>query len=232
MSEEGGQTFLDHLEDLRRRLLRALIALVVGTVVSSLFAKRMLEWMARPVGGLQRLEAIEVTENLGVFMRATLLGGVTLAMPVIVYQLWRFINPALEPSERRYVFLLVPLATALFVSGAAFAYFVMLPAAVPFLLEFLSIPTRPRPANYVSFITSLMLWLGISFETPLVIFFLAKVKVVNHRTLAQSWRTAIILIAVLAAVVTPTGDPVNMGLMMAPLIVLYGLSILLARIAQ
>ncbi len=231
MSEEAGQSILEHIEELRRRLFRALLALAVGVLISALFAQQLLEWLARPVGGLENLEAIEVTENVGVFMQVTLLAGVTLAMPVILYQLWRFISPGLFPHERRYVYLLAPLATFLFVGGAAFAYFVMLPTAIPFLLGFVSIPTRPRPANYISFITNLMFWIGLSFETPLVIFFLAKARVVDYRTLLKNWRVALFLIAVLAAVVTPTPDPVNMALVMLPLILLYGLSILLARVA-
>jgi len=231
MSAEPRQTIVEHIEELRRRLFWALLALVVGTLVSAVFAQQLLEWLARPVGGLEQLEAIEVTENVGVFMQTALLAGVTLAMPVILYQLWRFVAPGLLPHERRYVYLLIPLATVLFVSGVAFAYFVMLPAAIPFLLGFIAIPARPRPANYISFITSMMFWVGLSFEMPLLVFFLAKVRVVNHRMLARNWRAAVLLIAVLAAVVTPTPDPVNMALVMMPLVLLYGLSIILARIA-
>ncbi len=224
-------SILEHIEELRKRLLRALIALAAGTVISAIFTPRFLEWLARPVGGLENLEAIEVTENVGVFMQVALLGGVTLAMPAIVYQMWRFVEPGLLQREKRYIYLLAPFATLLFISGAAFAYFVMLPSAIPFLVGFMSIPTRPRPANYISFITNLLFWIGISFETPLVVFFLAKVRLVSPRTLVHGWRVAIILIAVLAAAVTPTPDPVNMGLVMLPLMVLYGLSIVLAWIA-
>lgn len=225
------RSFLEHVEELRQRLLRALVALAVGTVISSIFTGRFLEWMARPVGGLEKLEAIEVTENLGVFMQVALLSGVVLAMPVIVYQIWRFVSPGLLPREKRYVYLLAPAATVLFVAGAAFAYFVMLPTAIPALLGLAPIPTRPRPANYISFVTGLMFWVGVSFEMPLFIFFLAKVGLVGPPTLLRNWRVAVFLIASLAALVTPTGDPVNMALVMAPLIVLYALSILLARIA-
>jgi len=231
MSVQSGQTILDHIEELRHRLFRALLALVVGVLVSAIFAERLLELLAQPVGGLQQLEAIEVTENVGVFMQASLLGGVVLAMPIIIYQLWKFISPGLFPQERRYIYIIVPMATLLFLTGIAFAYFVMLPAALPFLLGFVAIPVRPRPANYISFIVNLMFWVGLSFETPLLIFFLAKVNVVNYRMLIRHWRVAILLIAVLAATVTPTIDPVNMALVMGPLILLYGLSIILARIA-
>ncbi len=225
------KSLLEHIEELRQRLLRALVALAVGVVISALFTNQLLEWLARPVGGLEKLEAIEVTENLGVFMQVALLGGVLLAMPVIVYQVWRFVTPGLYPHERRYVYLLAPAATLLFVAGAAFAYFVMLPTAVPALLGFAPIPTRPRPANYISFVTNLMFWVGISFEMPLFIFFLAKVGLVSPRDLLRNWRVAVFLIALLAALVTPTGDPINMGLVMIPLVVLYGLSVFLARVA-
>lgn len=233
MTKRGDEarSLLEHIEELRRRLIKALLALAVGFVISALFTNQLLEWLARPVGGLENLEAIEVTENLGVFMQVALLGGVLLAMPVIVYQVWRFVTPGLYPHEKRYVYILAPAATALFLAGAAFAYFVMLPAAVPALLGFAPIPTRPRPANYISFVTSLMFWVGISFEMPLFIFFLAKVGLVSPRDLLRNWRLAVFLIALLAALVTPTGDPINMGLVMIPLVVLYVLSILLARVA-
>ncbi len=233
MKNRGAEpkSLLEHIEELRRRLLKALVALAVGVIISALFTNRWLEWLARPVGGLEKLEAIEVTENLGVFMQVALLGGAILAMPVIVYQIWRFVTPGLYPHEKRYVYLLAPAATILFVAGAAFAYFVMLPTAVPALLGFAPIPTRPRPANYISFVTNLMFWVGISFEMPLFIFFLAKVRLVSPRDLLRNWRVAVFLIALLAALVTPTGDPINMGLVMIPLVVLYVLSILLARVA-
>ncbi len=231
MRANQSTSFLEHVEELRRRLVRVLIALVTGTTISAIFTQQFLDWLALPVGGLENLAAIEVTENVGVFMQVALLGGVTLAMPVIVYQLWRFIAPGLFKHERRYVYILVPMATILFLTGAAFAYFVMLPTALPFLLGFTSIPTHPRPSNYISFITGLIFWIGVSFEAPLLVFFLAKIGLVDHKMLARNWRIAILLIAVLAAVVTPTPDPVNMALVMAPLIVLYGLSIILARFA-
>ena len=234
MSQEETLPILEHIEELRRRLLRALIALGVGIALSAFLAPQILEWLARPLpgGGVQQLEAIEVTENVGVFMQATLLGGVTFAMPFILFQLWQFVAPGLYPHERRYVYLLLPLATVLFVSGALFTYFVMLPTAIPFLISFANIPVRLRPSNYYSFVTGLMFWIGLSFETPLIIFFLAKVRVVNYRMLIHGWRVAILAIAVLAAVITPTPDPVNMSIVMVPLILLYGLSIVLARIAD
>jgi sec-independent protein translocase protein TatC len=114
----------------------------------------------------------------------------------------------------------------------AFAYFVMLPAALPFLLNFMGIATIPRPSSYIKFVTGIMFWLGVAFEFPLVIYLLARLGLVRAEMLQQQWRLAIVIIAIVAAVITPTVDPVNMSLVMGPMIVLYFLSIFLAKIAQ
>jgi sec-independent protein translocase protein TatC len=130
------------------------------------------------------------------------------------------------------VLVAAPIAALLFISGLAFAYYIMLPAALPFLLDFMGITTLPRPANYIRFVTGLMFWIGISFQFPLVIYTLAAVGLVRAGALARGWRYAVVGIAILAAAVTPTVDPVNMALVMAPMIVLYFISIALAGIAQ
>jgi sec-independent protein translocase protein TatC len=127
---------------------------------------------------------------------------------------------------------MVPFATLLFASGVAFTWFVMLPTAVPFLAGFLGITTQVRPANYFDFITRIMFWIGVCFEMPLIVMFLAKLKFVSARQLASGWRYALVGMAILAAAVTPTVDPVNMGLVMAPLMILYLISILLAAIVR
>jgi sec-independent protein translocase protein TatC len=124
------------------------------------------------------------------------------------------------------------MAFLLFVAGLAFTYFIVLPAALDFLLSFMGIPTIPRPSNYIRFVTNLMLWIGLAFEFPLVIYVLAGLGFVRARTLVRGWRFAIVGIAVLAAAATPTVDPVNMALVMGPMIVLYFFSILLAALAQ
>ena len=125
-----------------------------------------------------------------------------------------------------------PVATLFFVGGMLFAYFVMLPAALPFLLKFSGINTIPRPSSYINFVTGIMFWLGVAFEFPLVIFLMARLGFVRSEMLFQQWRLAIVIIAVVAALITPTVDPVNMSLVMGPLIALYFFSILLAKIAQ
>jgi sec-independent protein translocase protein TatC len=222
---------LEHLEELRSRLLKAALALLVGTLISFALAQPIMAFLAELIGGLSELEAIEPTETIGVFMRVALGTGAMIAMPVLVYQLWRFIAPGLTPQERRYVYYVVPGATLLFLLGIAFAYFIMLPVALRFLREFGDIPSQWRPSSYFGFVTWVMLSMGLSFETPIFVFFLAKMGLVTPRTLARNWRYAVVIIAVIAAVITPTVDPLNMGIVMAPLLALYGLSILLARLA-
>jgi sec-independent protein translocase protein TatC len=126
----------------------------------------------------------------------------------------------------------IPFAALMFLGGLAFAYFIMLPAALPFLLEFMGITTIPRPSNYIRFVTNLLFWIGIAFQFPLVIYAAAAAGFVRTKTLISGWRFAIIGIAVLAAMVTPTVDPVNMALVMAPMAILYIVSIGLAAIAE
>jgi len=223
--------FLSHFEELRHRLLIAVISLIAATLVSFSFTQSLLNLLARPIGGVEKLQAIEVTESIGVYMRISLLAGVVLAMPVIVYQLLRFILPGLKPNEKRWVALAVPSATLLFAGGIVFTYFVMLPPSIKFLTSFMDIQTTLRLSNYMNFVINLLFWVGISFETPLLIFILAKLKIVTGKMLLKQWRIAIVVISVLAAVITPTVDPVNMGLLMVPLIFLYFLSVLLAFLA-
>jgi sec-independent protein translocase protein TatC len=228
--ELGGQmTLLEHLSELRSHLVKASIAVLVATAISFLFSQQLVEFLAIPLGGLDKMQAIDVTENVGVFMRVSLIGGMVLAMPVIVYQSIRFIVPGLTREERRYLWFIVPAASLLFLLGVAFSYYVMLPAAVPFLIGFLNIPTRPRPQTYFGFVSQLMFWIGASFETPLIIAFLARLGIITPQLLSKYRRYAIVFIAILAAAITPTVDPVNMMLVMAPLILLYELGIILSR---
>ena len=223
---------VDHLEALRRHLFRAAIVLFGMTVLSFAFAKRILEWLAVPLeGGVEALQSIEMTESIGTFMRISLMTGFVLAFPYILFEIFAFMNPGLKRGERRLVLFAIPFSFLLFTAGIAFTYFVALPTAVPFLTNFLGITTVPRPSNYVRFATSLMFWIGIAFQFPLVIYVLAGLGFVDARTLARNWRFALVGIAVLAAAATPTIDPINMGLVMAPMMVLYLVSIVLAAIA-
>jgi sec-independent protein translocase protein TatC len=224
--------FWEHVEELRSRLLLGLLALGLATGASFFFAERVINLLALPAGSINALQSIEVTENLAVFMRVSLLCGVIIAMPVILYELLAFVLPGLKKSEKRWVYLAILFGSVLFMAGAAFAYFIMLPASVTFLLEFLSVETKPRLSSYINFITNLIFWMGAAFQFPILVFTLAKLNILSAKTLGKGWRYALVLIAVVAAMITPTVDPVNMGLLMAPLFILYLLSVLVAYIAS
>jgi sec-independent protein translocase protein TatC len=229
---ESSAPLLEHLNELRIRVFKAFLALIVTTGISFAFSQPLIEYLATPMGGIDKLVSIELTENIAIFMKVSLLGGFVLGMPVLVYQLLAFVLPGLKRNERIWLLIMVPFATLLFASGVLFTWFVMLPSAIPFLTNFMGITTQVRPENYFDFITRLMFWIGICFELPLIIMFLAKLKIVSAKQLLSGWRYAVVAMAVVAAAVTPTVDPVNMGLVMAPLMGLYAISIVLAAMVR
>ena len=221
----------DHVEDLRSHLLRMIIYIAIGVGVSFSFTIRLMEYLSGPVGGLVNLQAIEVTEEIGVFMRVALVSGITISLPFIAFELWRFAAPGLKPAERKSSLIGIPLATLLFVVGVAFTFYILIPTALPFLGGFTDISQFWTAKEYFSFITGLMLWIGLFFEFPLVIYVLTSIGLVNPSMLSRQWRIAIVIISVIAAAVTPTVDPVNMGLVMLPMILLYFVSIGLSYVA-
>ncbi|MBN2556740.1 MAG: twin-arginine translocase subunit TatC [Anaerolineales bacterium] len=229
---ESPTVLIEHLEDLRKHLFRSLAGLAVGIAIGTAFGAQLLDWLTLPIGGREALQSIEVTETISVFMRISLIGGFSIALPYIGIEVYAFIHPGLKRSERRLFLITIPAASVLFLMGMAFAYYVMLPTALPFMLNFLDITTNVRPASYIRFVTGVMFWIGIAFQFPLVIYVLARFGLVKAQALLEGWRFAVVGIAVLAAAVTPTIDPVNMALVMSPMIVLYFLSIGLATIAQ
>lgn len=223
---------LQHLDELRKRLFTAFVAVLGTTVFSFLFTDRLISFLAGPLGGKIALVSIEVTENMAIYMKVALLSGIILGLPAVVYELVAFIMPGLENKESIWLRVGIPLASVFFIAGVAFTWFVLLPASVPFLVNFMGIRTQVRPLNYFGFITNLMFWIGLFFEMPLVAFLLAKIGFISAGQLARGWRYAVVVIAVIAAAVTPTPDPMNMGLVMLPLIVLYLISIILAAVAR
>lgn len=230
--EVEGQTILEHLNELRIHLTRALIGLVVATAISFTFAERVLEFLIRPYGEL--LDVISPTEGIETYFKVALVCGVIISMPWLLFQLWRFISPGLQKNEKRYVYIFVPSATILFLLGVSFAWLILLPAAISFLATFMGdiFEARWISREYISFATTFLLWIGVSFEMPLIIYFLARFGIVGPNTLREQWRIAIVGIAVLAAVITPSIDPVTMLLTMVPLLILYLISIVLARLGH
>jgi sec-independent protein translocase protein TatC len=226
-------SFLEHLEELRGRLAKSVLALLLASTACFFFAKPILVFLLEPMGDYPVI-APRPTTSIGIFMRIALISGVVLATPVITYQLLMFITPGLTRRERRSLYWIIPGVTLSFLGGAAFAYFVMLPSAIPFLLGFLSDVVQPTwmVDEYIPFVLSLVFWVGVSFETPLLVYFLARLGILSSKQLISGWRVAVVAIAVLSAAITPTPDPFNMMLVMAPLLLLYVLGIFLAWIAQ
>lgn len=222
------------IEALRRHIFRSLLFLMITTGFSFYYAQDILSWLTRPLsGGLMSLNVIDVTEPISVFMRVSLLSGFTLALPYILFEILIFIGEGLRRKTRLFLILFVmPMSLLLFIGGMAFAYFIMLPVAVPFLLSVLNFQTTVRASSYVKFVTNIMFWMGAIFEFPMIIFVIAKLGWIKANALLHQWRLAIVIIAVVAALITPTVDPVNMAIVMGPMILLYFLSIGLAFIAQ
>ena len=220
-----------HLEDLRKVLFRAILGLAAGVIAGAFFVDPVLDFLSRPVGGVESLQVIEVTESMSVFMRVALLIGLVVALPWIFFQLFSFVGKGLKKSEKRGLFIAIPFATALFLAGGSFAFFVMLPASMKFFIGLLEVNTSIRLSSYFGFTTNLIFWVGVSFELPLLVFVLTRVGVIRPSFLTKGWRVAVVAIAVLAAVITPTGDPVNMVIFMLPLFVLYLMSIGLSALA-
>ncbi len=228
---EEPASFLEHIGALRNHLLRAFVVLLLCAVAAFIFLPQMLEYIAQPIGGMQELNAIEITEPIGVAMRVVLLAAFAVALPYIVLEIFLFVAPALSRRARIIGLLALPFVVVFFFGGMAFAFYLILPAGLPVLLNFLDVPTQIRPSSYIRFVTGLMFWFGAIFEFPLLAYILTVMRVLSPRALINNWRIAIVVIAVLSAVITPTIDPINMMLVMVPLMLLYGLSILLSFLA-
>jgi sec-independent protein translocase protein TatC len=222
---------LEHFDALRKHLTRMLIGLVICVGILFAFTPQFVDLLARPIGGIATLRAIEVTESIGVFMRVALLGGVALASPYLAFELWLFAAPGLKPRSRILGLVSIPLVLVFFAGGMVFAYFILLPPALKFLLNFMGVQVIPRPSSYISFVTGILFWIGITFEFPLVIYVLTLMGIVQPGSLLKYWRFAVVIIAVIAAAITPTVDPVNMSLVMGPMILLYFSSIALGYLA-
>lgn len=224
---------LYHLNELRKHLFRSALYLAIATVFSFIFITQILEFLSRPLpGGIQSLQAVDVTEPIGTVFKVALLSGFALSFPLIAFEIWWFTAPGLKRGERISSLLAIPIATLFFIGGMAFAYYLMLPVTLPILLNFMGLSTLPRPNSYFPFVTNLLFWLGMSFEFPVVIFIMARLGMVRAKMLQDQWRLAIVLIAVLAAAITTTTDPTNMALVMGPMFLLYILSIGLAYVAE
>jgi sec-independent protein translocase protein TatC len=224
-------TILQHLDELRKSLIRSVIAVAVATALSFVFWHQLMHLLIRPLPGVQ-LIFIDLTEMIGTTFRVCLAAGIIIAVPYLTYEFIMFVSPALTGKEKKYVFMVLPWIGLMFAGGVLFSYFVLLPPALKFLGNFgsdIAIP-QIRIGNYISIVTRLMLITGIIFELPVVTTLLSALGIVSSRWLASKRKWAILLAFVVAAIITPTFDPVNQSLVAVPLIVLYEMSIWLAKI--
>jgi sec-independent protein translocase protein TatC len=231
VSKDKKLTFTGHIVELRQRLTWSVIVLVITTIIAFVFADQIFHFLIKPAGNITLIYT-EMTEMLSTYMIVSLAGGFVLAMPFFVYQIVMFVSPALTRQEKKYVYIALPWITLMFAGGVAFGYFILLPPAMKFLITFGSDIATPviKIGNYITLVTRLLVAIGAVFETPVIITFLSRLGVVTPQWLAGKRKWAFIGAFILAAIITPTMDPINQSLVAVPLVVLYEISIILSRI--
>ena len=231
VSKDKKLTFTGHIVELRQRLTWSVIVLVITTIIAFVFADQIFHFLIKPAGNITLIYT-EMTEMLSTYMIVSLAGGFVLAMPFFVYHIVMFVSPALTRQEKKYVYIALPWITLMFAGGVAFGYFILLPPAMKFLITFGSDIATPviKIGNYITLVTRLLVAIGAVFETPVIITFLARLGIVTPQWLAGKRKWAFIGAFLLAAIITPTMDPINQSLVAVPLVVLYEISIWLSRI--
>lgn len=227
----------EHLLELRRRMTVSAIFIAVATGVSFVFHQQILKFLMVPAQGFAGIPEgqpiyTELTEFLGIAMKVSLLSGLAISTPFILFQLVMFVAPGLSPGERRYLYTLLPVSMLSFALGAAFGYRILFPPAVKFLLSFGNDIATPyiRIGNYANLMISLLFWMGVVFETPVVLFFLSRIGIVSHEFLKRQRRYAVVVAFVLGAIITPTFDPINQTFVALPIVVLYEAGVWLAKL--
>lgn len=234
-SEDVEMTFLEHLEELRWRIIYSLIGLGVGTIICWIFINFLVnDILLLPAknAGVE-LQNLKPFGQLMLFFEVAMVGGVILSLPNIFYQFWKFISPALKKKERRYISAIVTYSTLCFLLGIVFAYYVMLPLSLNFAAKFGTAQIKNEFAitEYMSIIISIMLGSGIVFELPMISFFLTKLGILKPSFLKKYRRHAIVLIFIAAAFLTPGTDPVSQLILTVPLLLLYEVSVIISKLA-
>lgn len=223
-------SLVQHLDELRRRLIVAAVAVVATTGIAFLFSSHIVRFLLVP-SGIQRCVAFSPTENFTTFLRVALFAGIALAMPVLLYEVYAYVDPALMANERKFVLVSGPFVLALFVIGMAFCYYVLLPNALNFLIHFGSdvIDNQLRCNDYLSFVTTFILGVGLIFELPALIVALVRIGVVQRSWLTKQRRYVFLASFIAGAIITPTPDPFNQTLVSLPIYLLYEIGLLLSR---
>ena len=226
--------FLDHLEELRNRSLKCIASIFLLSIGSYFFSKQIMAILLHPYPHDKKLIFLAPTEGFMIYIKISLFAGVILSLPVIFYQLWRFISPGLYKKERKYVPQIVFFSTFFFLLGSFFCYYLVIPFGLNFLLSFTSEQIEPsiQIKEYLKFVTLLILVFGILFELPLLSFFLTKLGIVTPEFLRSKRRYSIVAIFIVAAVLTPTTDMVSQLLLAVPLMILYEISIWVSKFSR
>jgi sec-independent protein translocase protein TatC len=227
----GGMPFLDHLEELRRRLLWCALAIIAATAAAFYFSEQIMTFFIRPMGEI-KLHVTEVTGSFYAYLKISLITGLVVSAPFIFYQGWSFISPGLYSREKATVLPLVAISTALFLVGASFCYLVVLPFSLQFLIGFSGDLLSPiiTVGSYISFAGMLLLAFGIGFQIPIVAYFLGKMGIVTPQILGKGRRYAVVLILIASAILTPTPDVATQLMLAGPLYILYEASIIIVRL--
>jgi len=229
-------SFLDHIEELRWRIIYAIIGIVVFTIVAWFFINPIVEIvLLKPARDAKvPLQNLRPFGQLFLYVQVAITVGIILSLPNIFYQLWEFISPALKQRERKYILWIVFFSTFCFLLGIAFAYFVMLPMAMNFGAQFgtMEISNQWTIDEYISIIISVMLAAGVVFELPMISFFLSKLGILTPKFMRKYRRHAIVIIMILAAFLTPGADPVSQIILAVPLVLLYEISIFISKLSS
>ena len=228
-------SFLDHIEELRWRIIYSLIGVVIFTIIAWVFINPLVEIvLLKPARDAHAsLQNLRPFGQLFLYFQVAIIVGIVASIPNIFYQLWKFIAPALKKGERKYILRIVIFSTFCFLVGIAFAYFVMIPMAMKFAAQFGTEEIKNEFAidEYMSIIISVMLAAGVVFELPMVSFFLSKLGILSPNFMRKYRRHAIVIIMVLAAILTPGTDPVSQVILAVPLVLLYEISIFISKIS-
>jgi len=224
-------SWIAHLEELRHVIIISTIALIVTTIVSYFYSDYLLALLQRPIAAMNiKLVFIGVAEGFFAKIKISLYAGFVLSFPIIVWQIWRFVLPALYPHERRHVMILVPVSVLLFIGGVVFAYFTVFGIAIRFLLTVAGdLDPMITIGQYLSFCMSFLIPFGIVFEMPVVAMFLTRIGIITPQLMASKRKYALLIMFVVGAVLTPGPDPVSQLLMAVPMYLLYEISIILSR---
>jgi sec-independent protein translocase protein TatC len=231
---DGKMSLLEHLDELRKRIIRACLGVLVGILLGFVYINEIFNFVLQPtIRAMPAGRTLIYTrpgEAFSMYVTVSLITGAIIASPFIMYQVWKFIAPGLYSNEKRFAIPFVLFSTIGFVGGALFNHYIAFPFMMIFFASFntQNVAFMPRLEDVFSLYSKMLLGLGVIFQMPTVVFFLAKMKMVTARFLVKQFKYAFLLFFIAAAVITPTGDPVNMTIFAAPMVVLYGMSILIA----